>query len=35
MSDIESVLADVGYMIALENKSPISRISKKIVLPDI
>lgn len=36
MADLEAVLADVSYLMAMEKSksSPAARASKKIVLPD-
>lgn len=36
MADLEAVLADVSYLMAIENSrdTPAARASKKIVLPD-
>ena len=37
MADLEAVLADVSYLMAMEKSksTPAARASKKIVLPDL
>lgn len=37
MADLEAVLADVSYLMAMEKSktTPAARASKKIILPDI